>query len=282
MTTQPAPRPTLRDAAQQIFSGAEHDPFVSHGAPNRPSAFLLHGYMGTPAELRPLAERLHRLEWSAAAELLPGFGRLIGDLPTVRSVDWLTAAQRGWLTASLRPGAPRVLIGFSMGGALAVQLAAQVQPDYLVLLAPFTRFADRLAKLVPLLHRVVPSVAPFARADFADPDLRRQFRAMSPDLDIDDPAVQEWIRTEMRLPTGSLAALHRVGRQALDRARGVRCPTLVVQGSADRTVPPQLTRQLLANLAGPLAYHEIPAGHDLLKTHPDQVAELIAHFVERA
>ncbi|MBN1218259.1 MAG: alpha/beta hydrolase [Anaerolineae bacterium] len=45
----------------------------------------------------------------------------------------------------------------------------------------------------------------------------------------------------------------------------VNVPTLVVQGTQDETVPAARTRRLLRRLPGPVRYHEVKTGHNLIR-----------------
>ena len=84
-----------------LFQGAEHLPFTLAGsAPGGPAALLVHGFPGTPAELRPLAEALHAAGWTARGLLLPGFGPEFAALGRQHAADWIGAV-RGALDAAL-------------------------------------------------------------------------------------------------------------------------------------------------------------------------------------
>ena len=151
--------------------------------------------MGTPHELRPLAEALAAAGVTARADLLPGFGDAgRPQLRRVRAEDWLEAAKAAWLELT-RDATHRTLVGFSMGGALALALAAdpEVRPDALVLLAPYWRMADRRAALLPVAHYVMPTFQPFGKLDFTNPETRLKFAEMAPEADLDDPAGATWL-----------------------------------------------------------------------------------------
>lgn len=231
-------------------------------------ALLIPGFLGTPREMRPLGEALAGRGLSVRSPLLPGFGPEMGRLREVRAADWLAAAERAW-TELLAEARRSVLIGFSMGGSVALGLAAEAPPDRLILLAPYWRFAERLAFVLPLAKLVVRELRPFAGADFRDPDIRRGFAAMAPGLDLDDPAVQARLRREARLPTSALDELRRIGKLAVAAAPRVRAPTAILQASGDRTSLPANTRRLAARIGGPVALHEYPGGHQMvLPDHP--------------
>lgn len=56
----------------QPYNTPEHRPFtLGEGAG---AALLIHGFPGTPAEVRPLAQALSERGWKVRAPLLPGFG----------------------------------------------------------------------------------------------------------------------------------------------------------------------------------------------------------------
>lgn len=231
---------------------------------NKRRALLLHGFPGTPAELRPLAEFLLEQGFEVRAPLLPGFGIEIANLGKTRWQAWVVAAQHAW--EGLREGAETaVLIGFSMGGAVAVNVAAQTRPDQLVLIAPFWRLADPRAKLLPLIQYVVPQLKPFQQADFSTDVVRAQFERLEPTLDLADPDVQRALREQVALPTSSLVALQRLGRHAYRVATRVTAPTLVLQGEGDATVRTADTRRLVARLGGPVTFTELGGDHQLIE-----------------
>jgi carboxylesterase len=225
---------------------------------------LVHGFPGTPRELRPLAERLAALGWRAHGILLPGFGEQIASLATYTGRDWLRAAASEW--RRLRRRARRVaLLGYSFGATIAATLAASAPPDRLILIAPWWRLGVPGEFLLPVLKRFVPTVAPFRRANFNDPRLRSFFRDVAPELDLDDPAVQQALRSKLTIATPTIDEIRRLGQRSLRALRRVRAPTLIVQGRDDQTVPSVAARHLLRFLAGPVRYVELDGGHDLVR-----------------
>ena len=249
-----------------FFAGPEHEPFtLGDGATG---ALLIHGFPGTPAEMRPLGEQLAANGIAARGLLLPGFGPDIARLGEMTRATWLDAASRAW--AEVRAAhETAVLIGYSMGGALALRLAAAAPPAALVLLAPFWRLEGWQFKLLPVLKHVIRPFAPFQKADFDDPAVRGQLGGLAPGLDLDDPATQQFLREQVRLPLGVLDEVRRLGLEAYDAAPGVDTPTLILQGSRDTTVTAANTRQLAARLPGPTHYCEVPGDHDFVRLTGD-------------
>src|SRR5687768_10527242 len=109
-------------ADRSVYDSIDHRPFVFD--PERATdtaALLIHGFMGTPKEMRPLGQVLADAGMTAHGILLPGFGDAVGSLGETKRTAWVEAANAAWdgLTARY---ARTVLIGFSMGGAVALHV----------------------------------------------------------------------------------------------------------------------------------------------------------------
>jgi len=140
------------------------------GAP-RGAAVLLHGLTDSPYSMRRVAELYRAKGYVAIAIRLPAHGTVPGALTDVEWQDWSAATRLAVREARRRAGGslPLHLVGYSNGGALALQYAldalddrALARPDRVVLISPMigiTRFA-RFAGLAGL-----PAVLPaFAKA----------------------------------------------------------------------------------------------------------------------
>ena len=256
-----------------LYGGSRHQSFVL-GRSNR-RALLLHGFPGTPAEMLPIAEVLAEGGLEVHGPLLPGFGINIEKLGETHWQDWVRAAQHAW--EKVQDGAETtLLLGFSMGGAVALNLKAQ--PDRLILIAPFWRLADPRAKLLPVARFVLPQLKPFQNADFTAEVVRSQFRRLEPTLDLDDPAVQKELKEKVVLPTKALVELQRVGRAAYRAAPRIKTPALVVQGRDDTTVSPADTRRLVSRLGGPVRFLEFSGAHELISPHAAGFDEVLGQL----
>lgn len=250
----------------KLFTAEEHQPFTWNGG--RPGALLLHGFPGTPAEIRPLAEILHAQGWTTRGMLLPGLGPEIETLFEREWEEWVEAAAAE-MTALAERHRPLLFVGFSLGGAVALNALARLEriPDgaALLLIAPYWQLGTWWQRLI--FHVVKPflrGVRPLRRADFTEPGLRESLTEFMPELDLDDAAVQKMLR-DFRVPTRLFDNLLGVGKAARRAAAEARLPALVVQGLEDELVSPDRTRRLLTDLPGPITYHEVAAGHDLIR-----------------
>jgi carboxylesterase len=264
------------------YQSPEHQPFQLGQGPG--GVLLIHGFPGTPAEVRGIGKALAENGWHARGPLLPGFGPDIITLAEKRRVDWLEAVGAEW-GALLAEHDPCVLIGFSMGGALALHLAQRLPPDRLVLIAPFWRLPGVLPRLVPVLKGVMPEMRPFKDADFDTPEVQAGFQRLLPDVDLDDPQVRDYLREKITLPLSVIDEVFRLGAEAHRLAKAVSVPALVIQGRDDRTVRPELTRKLAERLGdgqadGQAIYREIGGPHELIHENSEQQAEVIELIID--
>lgn len=248
----------------ESFQNAEHAAFHWEGGSN--AALLIHGYPGTPAEMRPIAELLHDAGWTVNAPLLPGFGSEMETLADKTNEDWLHAIEAEYL--SLRGNAKTMaIVGYSMGGALALQLAAKYPPDALILFAPLYQLDHWLWRTLPLLRIFFPKVriSRFFDLDFDDPNTREGIEKYMPGIDLDDPQVQEEIRN-YEIPVAMFNQIRRTGQLAFQAAGNIAAPTIVFQGTHDDLITPSMTQRLVGKIGSHAKYVEVAGMHDLLDT----------------
>jgi carboxylesterase len=258
--TVPAPAPSL--PWTEAFSGPEHRPFTLEGGTQ--AAVLLHGFLGTPAEMRGLGEALNEQGWTVHAPLLPGFGGDVETLTERRWQEWAAAVRRASDELKRQGHDPLLLVGYSMGGALALAEAAKIAPQGLALLAPL--YWPEPWWLPPVEFVVRPFLPlgfrPMRKADFDDPRVRQGIENFMPGIDLGDPQVQAAVRS-FRVPLGLIDQLRGVSRAANGAARNAEMPVFVVQGARDRVVRPERTARLTAKLPRRPEYVEVDSDHAL-------------------
>jgi carboxylesterase len=198
-----------------IIDGAE--PLALNAAGDR-CALILHGFNDTPQSVRALAVALHARGWSVRVPLLPRHGRSFEELAVRGSApEWIAHAREEWRAVRAQCS-HAALIGQSMGGAIAVMLAAESPPAALVLLAPYLRMgalARALSYVWPLWALVTPRLFANAQRGFRDAAARARslgHGAFTPRL------VRE---------------LRRVVDDAKPAAPAVKAPALVVHSRRD-------------------------------------------------
>ncbi len=258
---QSVPPPLLVVHARP-FSADEHRSFLLAGG--RPAALLVHDLPGTPAEMLPLGWSLQKAGWTARGLSLPGFGTDLASLASRGAQDWLRCID-SCLCELRRRHSPLLLVGFSLGGALAVVAASGAALDGLVLLAPVWRMVSGLTRAVgALLRPFLPRYFyPVRQADLRDAGTLEFLRTLTPGLDPGDPAAVAQLR-RLGLPMRLLAEVFASGSLSYRSAARVRCPTLILQGSHDQLARPDFTRRLSCRFPAPARYLELPAGHRLL------------------
>src|SRR3990172_11944085 len=86
------------------------------------TAILVHGFTGSPFEMRWLGTELARRGFPAIGARLPGHGLDPVALARADALDWINEARAALLATD--PDRPTFLVGLSMGAMIAAILAA--------------------------------------------------------------------------------------------------------------------------------------------------------------
>jgi carboxylesterase len=89
---------------------------------------LIHGFTGTPQNIRPLGDFLARRGLTVLAPRLPGHGTSVEDFERSGPEDWIATINTG-LDQLKRTCSSVSAIGISMGGTLALHLGATRRSD---------------------------------------------------------------------------------------------------------------------------------------------------------
>jgi len=139
----------------------------------------VHGFTGTPFEMRYLGERLHERGFTVVGPALPGHLTTLDDLDRTTWRDWSAGveAELDALQARCRTVA---IAGQSLGGLLALDLAARRRDLAAVAslaaplwLAGLGRVAERLFHRRGVLHGRLPQLPKLGGSDVRDPRARR-------------------------------------------------------------------------------------------------------------
>jgi carboxylesterase len=201
--------------------------------PDAPAVLLLHGGGDTPQTLRYLGAELYARGFHVAAPLLPGHGRSVREFTRVTAAQLIDATNTRY--RELRASHEWVaVIGLSMGGALAVQLAAE-SPDLpaLGLVAPYLGMPPRIER-----------AARFSRLwGFFVPIVRSGDK-----LSILDPQELDRSLAYGVFTAAALRALRDLMLGAVEALPRVAAPTLMIQSRTDNRVSAADTERAFARL----------------------------------
>lgn len=187
---------------------------------------LVHGFLASPAEVRPFGEKLKALGYPVIGVRLKGHGTSPWDLRDRSRQDWLESVRRGY--AVMSAFADRIcLVGFSTGGTLSLRLAAD-RPERLVGVAAISvpmKFRDRSMIFVPLLHGANQLVRWVSSSE--------GIMAFQP-RDSEHPHINY-----RNVPIRGLYELRRMVDELEERLADVQCPVTLIQGSDDPIVEPE-------------------------------------------
>lgn len=137
------------------------EPFFFPGG--RTGCLLVHGFTGTPKEMRPLGEALAKEGFSVLGVRLVAHATQPVDMLRARWTDWLASVEDGWHL--LRGAADQIVVGgLSMGGMLALLLASErcagrcPVAGVIAMSTPYAFIPDPRLPFIRLLHRLIPEV----------------------------------------------------------------------------------------------------------------------------
>jgi len=189
---------------------------------------LLHGFTSSLDCVKKPAEVLRAAGFEVVTPLLRGHGTRWEDLRGVTAADWFEDGRRALDELHGRHRRPVAVIGLSMGGLVALDLAIHF-PEKVALVvgaAPALEFANPLSSFSRHLARIVSSF-PSPNA-FVDQELRRKFDT-----------------NYKRFPTATFASLFAYSREVRGRLERLTVPVHLIHSLKDRVVPPRATRHVL-------------------------------------
>ncbi|HET7723317.1 MAG TPA: alpha/beta fold hydrolase [Propionibacteriaceae bacterium] len=205
-----------------LLEGAE--PFS--GGSGTIGVLLIHGFTSTPRSLRPWADDLVARGYRVELPLLPGHGTRWEDMDRVTWGDWYATVERAY--DELAAQTEQVFVAaLSMGGALALELAAHRTVGGLVLVNPSVGTRDKRFLALPLLAL-----------------LRRSVAAIGSDIAMPDVVEGAYERTPLK-GIVQLTKLWRATRADLGK---VTAPVLLFLSQTDHVVDPSSAATILSDI----------------------------------
>jgi pimeloyl-ACP methyl ester carboxylesterase len=243
---------------------------VLEGGSGAPVVFLA-GVGGLP-QWAPFLDALAKTR-RVIAPSLPGFPGAQEFRHLDEYYDWVVAA----LEITEQLGQPSFdLIGSSVGGALAAELAALLGEKVrrLVLISPFGMFDEKSPPADLWAQPPGPDTLPSLVC--AKPDAWKQLWQKPADV---DPV--EWGILLTRSMEAAARYLFPMGNTRIEkRLHRVSVPTLLVRGAADKVMPAVYLDRFAERLRGPVQRYEVAgAGHLVEIDAPDELARHVNAFL---
>ena len=205
-------------------------PFAATGGPD--GVLVLHGFTGSPASMRGVAEKLADAGLTVELPVLPGHGTALDDLVPCRWDDWTAAADAAYQELAAR-SARVAVVGLSMGGSLTCWLAER-RPEIsgIVVVNPLVEPpGDELRSAIRDMLDSGVTIAPSIGSDIAQPGVE--------ELGYDGT------------PLAAALSLFE-GVEDVAMALGdISCPVLLLSSREDHVVPPTNGDLLAASVSGP-------------------------------
>jgi carboxylesterase len=187
---------------------------------------LVHGFTGSPAELRPLGQYLNERGLTVAAPLLPGHGTTPQDANRARWQDWQTCVEGA--LAELQTRSRRVFVaGLSLGSLLSLSLAARHHElDGAIAYSPAIQVTDPRSYAVAIIKHIVPTLA--KPSDF-----------------FADPAAKDLMWSYELYPAAAAHEAMKLIGEVKRSLPQITCPLLVFYSKADAIIRPQGAQLIL-------------------------------------
>lgn len=222
------------------------------GANAGTGVLLSHGFTGSPVSLAAWARYLAGQGYAVSLPLLPGHGTTWRDLARTPWQKWYAAYDRAYDELAGRTGTV-VAGGLSMGGALALRLAAHRPVAGVAVVNPGLSIADPRARYSHLLRWVLPSVPAIGNS-------------------IKLPGQDEGAYG--RTPVGGVHQLSLLFRDTVASLPQVTAPTLVFRSTVDPIVP-ESSMDLLRSRLGSADLEVVPLENSYHVATMDHDAPLI-------
>lgn len=232
---------------------------------NHIGCLLIHGFTSSPTEMAGLATFLEAKGYGVQLSRLPGHGSDPDNLLSVTYRDWLQCVENDF--AALRAVSDQqFVIGLSLGGALALHLAARRRFAGVVALAPALKIPNWKVALARLL---APLKTTYLKK--AGPDVR-------------GPAGKLLLDSYSSYPIAALLQVFQLQRLVRAELAEIEMPLLVIHSKQDHTVPfrnvdyllKQVRSQEVEVLALEESYHVLT-----VDVEHERVFARVAAFLER-
>jgi carboxylesterase len=249
------------------------EPFFFHGG--RTGVLLIHGFTGTPKEMRWMAEYLNQQGLTCLGIRLNGHGTDIEEMRRSRWTDWTASVEDGFHLLS--GSVDRIfLVGLSMGGVLSLLMSTRLAERVAGVVAmstPYSLPRDPrnypvwFIKLYGTIVKFVPKSGAAPGASWVDKDAFASHVSY------------------LRNPVSSVAEMKALIQEMQTVLPEVRSPVLLIQSRDDITVLPENMEKIyegLVNTSDKTKLYVTGSGHVITRdASRDLVFKAVIEFIRR-
>jgi len=191
-----------------------------------PAVLLIHGFGGSPYDFKPLTDELQKQGIAFHAILLPGHGTTPRNLKDVTEQQMIDFALSSLDNLAKKYGKVTV-VGFSMGGAIALNLAEKREISQLVLFGPYINitkkwyYPGKPENWAKRLFRILPYV-------------KKRKYSKNPNLtNINDPEGFKRYDSYKHLPVKAVRELEKISQNARQNIDKIHCHVLWFHSKGD-------------------------------------------------
>jgi len=202
------------------------DPFFYPGEKDT-TILLIHGFTGSPAELRLLGNKLNQNGYTVYAPLLAGHGRTPEEMAKTDEIDWWNSVVEAYQWLQEKEDKKIIAIGLSMGGILALKLAYSKELYAVISMAAPIYVRDKRINWVRWLKYLKAYQVKKSKAEH----------------------IEQYLASYDRTPLVCVESLHKLIAEVKQQLSKVAIPTLVLQGRKDETVIPESAEYIYNNVS---------------------------------
>ena len=245
----------------------EASPFFLKGMIDDECVLIIHGYTGSPASIRPLADYLNNNGegYNVCGILLPEHGTNMDDLFKSRWKKWFLAGVHEFNRLKKQYSKVSV-IGFSMGGNIALCMAASLDVYRVVTISTPILIRNKLSYFTEFLS------------------IFRKYQYWRKSVPLEGELSFDYSLGYAGMPVRSIAEVRKITIASLNRLHRIEQPILIAQSIKDSTVhtkSPYLIYDLVNSVYKELLFLENARHNAIISPEREHLFKAVYEFLGR-
>ncbi|MGC8943853.1 MAG: alpha/beta hydrolase [Caldisericia bacterium] len=217
-----------------IFKDPLHEEFFFNS--KEKFSLLIHGFPGTPKEMRDLGELLNQKGYDVKGILLPGFGKNLNELYLKNHYDWIDYIKKSFYENLKSHYKKKILVGYSMGAMLSILTVKELPIDMLILFAPYYNkinfFKDLyITLLTSFLHQKIKPLKKLKKEDLSK--LSEEIKSFLPILEFNKVDFDKDIKN-LEIPLFIFDELNIINKKVDKIVKEIDIDTIIFVGTDDK------------------------------------------------